>query len=417
MSQSNSGFVISSDGIQMPDSAAVLAQVQAYWLAALGDALNVNPATPQGQLMASAAAAIQDKNSQLLTLAQNFNPRTADGQFQDALAQIYFLTRQPARSTVVQVLCTGLAGTVIPGTDTSTSPAQVQTVDGDLLTCQQTGTIGTDGTVTLQFAANETGPIVIGAEAVDSIVQAIPGWDTASNPTAGVTGQDVESRAAFEARRYASVALNARSVAAAVYAEVGQLSGVIDLVVRQNRGDTAIEIDGVTLAPHSIFVSVVGGENDDIAQAIYGSLSAGCDYNGNTSVVVTDPVTGAQETVTFTRPTDLPISVQVTIRQNSTTPGNIAELIQAAVVANFNGESATAGSCGLNSTRVSMGSDLYASRFYAPIILAGVTELVSVQLAAGEAPLTWADYVHIPIDQAPTIDTDAVTVIVQESQA
>ena len=134
-------------------------------------------------------------------------------------------------------------------------------------------------------------------------------------------------------------------------------------------------------------------------------------------MVVTDPVTGAQETVTFTRPTDLPISVQVTIRQNSTTPGNIAELIQAAVVANFNGESSTAGSCGLNSTRVSMGTDLYASRFYAPIILAGVTELVSVQLAAGEAPLTWADYVHITIAQAPTIDTDAVTVIVQESQA
>lgn len=317
----------------------------------------------------------------------------------------------------MQVLCTGLAGTVIPGADTSTSPAQVQTVDGDLLTCQQTGTIGTNGTVTLQFAADETGPIVIGADAVDSIVQAIPGWDTASNPTAGVTGQDVESRAAFEARRYASVALNARSVAAAVYAEVGQLSGVIDLVVRQNRGDSPIEIDGVSLAPHSIFVSVVGGENDDIAQAIYSSLSAGCDYNGNTSVVVTDPVTGAQETVTFTRPTDLPISVQVTIRQNSTTPGNIAELIQTAVVANFNGESAAAGSCGLNSTRVSMGTDLYASRFYAPVILAGVTELVSVQLAAGEAPLTWADYVHIPIDQSPTIDTDAVTVIVQESQA
>ena len=113
MSQSDSGFIISSDGIQMPDSAEVLAQVQAYWLAALGDALNVNPATPQGQLIASAAAAIQDKNSQLLTLAQMFNPRTADGQFQDALAQIYFLTRQPARSTVVQVLCTGLAGTVM----------------------------------------------------------------------------------------------------------------------------------------------------------------------------------------------------------------------------------------------------------------------------------------------------------------
>lgn len=68
-----------------------------------------------GQLITSETAIVQDKNSQLLFLANMFNPETATGVYQDALAKIYFLTRQPARSTVVPCVCTGLPGTVIPG--------------------------------------------------------------------------------------------------------------------------------------------------------------------------------------------------------------------------------------------------------------------------------------------------------------
>ena len=415
MSQSDNGFIMNENGVQMPDSAQVLFQVQSWWLSAMGDNLNVNPATPQGQIMASEAAAVQDKNSQLLYIANMFNPLTADGQWQDALAKIYFIARQPARATVVQVECTGLAGTVIPGSDTSTEPAQVQTADGQTLTCQETGTIGDDGTVTLQFAADVTGPVEIAAHAVDNIVQAIPGWDSVDNPLAGVTGQDVESRAAFEARRYASVALNARSVASAVYARVGQLSGVLDLVVRQNRGDASIVVDGVTFAPHSIFVSVLGGENNDIAEAIYNSLSAGCDYNGNTSVVVTDAMTGAQETVSFTRPDTMRVGVSVTLRKNSQTPSNAVQLIQDAIVSNFYGEGSTA--CNA-SDRVHMGDDLYASRFYPSVLAQGISEIENILLADltgnPETP-SWSAFLHIPIDKAPGLASDDVTVTINEA--
>ena len=104
---SQSDLVIGPTGPVMPDSAAVLEAVQGDWRAALGDNLNVNPATPQGQLMASQAAAIQDKNAQLLYLASQFNPEQAEGIYQDALAKVYFLERNPARSTVVAIACMG----------------------------------------------------------------------------------------------------------------------------------------------------------------------------------------------------------------------------------------------------------------------------------------------------------------------
>ena len=61
---SQSDLVIGPTGPVMPDSAAVLEAVQGDWRAALGDNLNVNPATPQGQLMASQAAARRVERSQ-----------------------------------------------------------------------------------------------------------------------------------------------------------------------------------------------------------------------------------------------------------------------------------------------------------------------------------------------------------------
>lgn len=166
--------------------------------AAFDNRLNPDPATPQGQLITSETAIVQDKNSQLLFLSNMFNPETAEGIYQDALAKIYFLTRQAARSTVVPCTCTGLPGTVIPGIG-SEAPALAKDADGNILVCQTGGTIPQSGSIVLEFACQVPGPIEIRKGTVTTIVRTIPGWDTITNAD-GVTGQNVESRAR---RRYA----------------------------------------------------------------------------------------------------------------------------------------------------------------------------------------------------------------------
>ena len=87
-----------------PDSADVLQAQQDIWQAAFDNKPNPDPATPQGQLMASLAAIVPDKNSQLLFLANMFNPATSQGVYQDAIAAIYFITRQTAQATTVQMV-------------------------------------------------------------------------------------------------------------------------------------------------------------------------------------------------------------------------------------------------------------------------------------------------------------------------
>ena len=66
--------------------------VQQDWIAAFRrdgrPELNVEPETPAGQLVDSQTAAIVDKDNEVLFLANQFNPETAEGIWQDALAKI-----------------------------------------------------------------------------------------------------------------------------------------------------------------------------------------------------------------------------------------------------------------------------------------------------------------------------------------
>lgn len=400
-----------------PDTATVLADQQTCWQTAFGNNLNTDPATPQGQIMASLAAIVQDKNNQLLFLANMFNPATSQGIWQDALGAIYFIERQAAQSTVVQVVCTGLPGVVIIGRDTSVSPARVRTTDGVELVCQTGGTIGSNGTVTLPFVVEEEGAIEIEAHSVTKIVQAQAGWDTVDNPDAGVTGSAQESQYAFEQRRYQSVALNSRSMLASVYSRVGNVDGVIALLARQNRGDSPIVDNGVTLSPHSIYIAVLGGAEQDIAEAIYNTVSGGCDYNGNTSVEYEDPVTGAAETIRFERPEEVAFQVEVTLQKSKTTPSNVEEQVKSNVYADFYGKEYPNQDTGTahnnnNVIRVSIGDTVYASRFYCPAISAGVTQLVSVRIGRLDGEL--GNIVELTNAEYGSLSEDDITVIVQE---
>ena len=418
MSISDSSISFTETGPVLPASSDVLAAVWKGWQAAFDNELNEDPATPQGQLVTTQTAIVQDKNAQLAYLASQFDPATSSGRFQDALAAIYFITRQPAQATVVQVTCTGLAGTVIAGADSSDDPAQVKDADGNLFTCQSGGTIPASGSITLPFAAVEAGPLVVPADTVTQIVAAQPGWDTVNNETAGATGSDVESRRAFELRRQQSVMLNSRSMLASIYAEVAQLDGVLMVFARQNRTSAPVVMGGVTLGPHSVYVAVVGGDDNAVAEAMYNSISGGCDYNGNTSVVYTDPVTGAQETVLFERPEAVPISVAVTIAATSTTPSDIVQRIQNNILADFNGQPYTNSDGTAHETDIAalgIGASFYASRFYCPVISAGAANVVSVTIAAGDGPE--GNFVELDYDHYPTLSVTDITVDVQGATA
>ena len=261
-------------GLVIPDEPSLLAGVQADQNAAFGG--NLNPAlnTPQGQLASSQTAIIGNCNATFAKYVNQVDPDTADGFMQDAIARIYFLTRQPGTPTAVQVLCTGLFGTTIPVN------AQAQDTSGNIYLCTQEGTIGVSGNVTLAFANSVNGPIACPSGTLTQIYQAIPGWDSVTNPSDGVAGSNVETRAAFEFRRKNSVAAGANGSIPAIYAAVFAVPGVIDAYVTQNK-TLATVLTGSTnfpIAPKSVYAAVVGGDALAVATAIWNNTNVGAEY-------------------------------------------------------------------------------------------------------------------------------------------
>lgn len=364
--------------------------------------LVTDPETPAGQLVDSTTAAIRQKDAELAFLANQFNPLTASGKWQDALGKIYFLKRKSAINSSAVCILKGITGTVIP------AGYAIRTENDDrqwLL--QSSTTIGSDKTATGIFVCNDPGIIEAGANTLTKIINVVAGWDSVTNPQAATVGQLEETQAAFEARRYRSVALNARGTCDAVYARVAQCDGVVATYVVDNKTNVDKTVDGYTLKPHSIYVAAIGGKDKDIADAIYNSLTAGCDYNGNTSVSVVDPNTGTQESVVFERPEDYACYVKVDIQQSTDLPNGYEQIVKDAVRANFYGEDTTVVN-GQPLLRVVMHDDVYASRFTVSILNAGINQLLSV--AVSHDGKNWSNSIHVPCNGAPVLDIKNVIV-------
>ena len=395
----------SKTGFEVSEIPELREQIASEWQNAFKEngkpLLNVDPETPQGQIIDSQVASVNQKDSEVLYLAQQFDPRTSEGRFQDALAEIYFIKRKSAINSYAICTLNGRSGTQI-----SAGALIESEIDGTQWSLDQDVTIPAEGTITAQFTCLTEGAISASAGTLTKIVTTVTGWDTVTNATA-IVGSLEESQSALEKRRYDSVALNARSTTDAVFANVSQCDEVIAVYVIDNKTNVYKTIDGYTLTPHSIFVCVIGGADQDIAKAIYEHLSAGCDYNGNTVIPITDEYTGAVEQVKFYRPANYNIYIKVQIQDNNSLPNDYKNIIKQAVYNNFYGLD----DIKINNEpllRIKMNDDIYSSRFTPSILNVGIANVLTVQISTDGS--TWVNNLHMPITANPTLDQNNITI-------
>ena len=398
-------------GLTAPDTDQIRQEVVQDWTEAFFQedlpALNTEPSSPAGQLIDAEVAEIEAKNADTLYLVNQFNPKVAEGRFQDALGQIYFLTRKKDEPTVVVCQVTGLNGTVIP------YGALVRNGDGYILMCNRSITIGQEGRTETTFRVSETGPISIPAGSVNTIVTTTPGWDTVANQEAGVTGRNLETRADFEARRYASVAANSHGSVGALYGSLHNISGyngVLDVQVLENVGPFPVIKYGVEVPGHGVTICIFGGSDEEIAQIIYEKKDAGCDTGGNTDITYTAAdYHGAVYNYKILRPETINFWIKVRLgAAESVTPAVIAA-IKKAVYADFLGENEHT-----QAPRLGLAQSVYASRFYHAITaIPEVKNLLEVTIALADAPedSDYTDFIEIRGDQEPVMTEDNVIVI------
>jgi hypothetical protein len=369
-----------------PTESAILAGRQADYNAAFQTTLNfttqngsISNPTPQGQLCASDAAILGAVNSLFLQYVNQCDPAFASGRMQDAIARLYMLDRIASQPTVIQVICTGLAGVSIP------LGASVTDGAGNIYLATTSDVIGAGGTVTLPFANTLQGPIAV-PEAV-SIYQAIGGWDSAA-VYAGTLGQNVENRAQFEQRRQACVAGNSRAMEQSIRGTIlnqNNCPGVTDCYVYSNHTSGPVTIQGVTIPAGCLYVAVAGGVSTQIAQTIWAKKGTTCPYYaGNTSLTVYDTNGYVQPypayTVTYETPIDLPMLVQVNLVNSAQVPSNALALVQAAVIGALGGLD--------GGTPARIAGELLASRFYATLQAPAINGVVNPYYAPWAQPIS-----------------------------
>lgn len=370
--------------------------------------INTAPETPQGQIIDAETLAITQKDAELAFLANMFNPKTARGIWQDALAEIYFIKRKKAVNSRCYCILTGLKGTVIEKGSKIQSEA-----DGTYWNLLEDVTIQNNGSVIALFECETEGAVIASPNTLTKIITTVAGWDTVNNSQTATVGTLEESQQAFEKRRYDSVALNSRGTTSSVYARVLQLDNVVGCYVVDNKTNIVKNIDNYDLKPHSIYVAVLGGSNQEIAEAIYKSLSAGCDYNGNTTINVADENTKSVESVTFMRPIQQNVYIKVNLF-NKDLPNDYEDLIKNAVINNFYGLDREVEIAGETLSRVIMHDDVYSSRFLPSILNANINSLLSVQVSLDN--VVFSDFVHIQLDKEPVLIADNITINVIDDE-
>lgn len=391
---------ITDKGIIAPTTDEVINSLWEMFKSVFGKELNTALNTPQGQLVTSLAAIITDERNQMINLLNQFDPRYAQGIWQDALGHIYFMTRKQGTHANVELLLTGLAGTVIKvGTSFSDDNGRIWQLTHDAI-------IDASGHIIAHAICTEAGLISAAPETITGIPKAISGLDRVTNPYAAIAGVNEESRIDFEKRRYASVAINSKNTNASTYGAVADLADVKDVFVIDNPTDETIRV-GATNYPvirNSILVSVMGGDDETIARTILTKAGSGCSFNGNTECVIADtenfPVRPPTYKVKFLRPALVPVFFQVTVADRDLLSYQDSEAVKEAIIKAFSSGTAKA----------TIGQPVIASKFICPVA-AAIPHLSIVSLKISKEQENWLDMFNIGVDEFPTTTTYQIKIV------
>lgn len=323
---------LNNTGVVVPDTSDILKTVQNEFRTAFGNDLVVDPSTPQGVLITAETLARDAVVRNNAALANQINPNVAGGTFLDAIWALTGGQRTKATRSTVTATIAGVPGAIISAGARASVGA-----GGDEFELISTVVIGQAGSVNGFFQSVEFGPIAAPVGALDSIVTPVLGWETVSNSAAALLGTATQSDVSARRARRNTLALQGVSLPEAITSAVYATEGVKSLSFRENVTSAAATIDGVLMDPHSIYVCVDGGTDQDIAAALLQNKSLGAGWNGGVTVNVTEQASGQVYTVKFDRPTEITILAKVYVRVGAVT-GDPAAIVRDSVMQYVNGE-------------------------------------------------------------------------------
>lgn len=196
------------------------------------------------------------------------------------------------------------------------------------------------------------GRIVAPADSVTQIVSTISGLTSTTNTVEYSVGRLREEDEDYRLRIASGQGNPGLGTVPSIEAYLlANVANIVDANVVENATEV---VDGDGRPPHSYEVIVSGGENVDIAEAIWYSKGAGIELFGDITQVITDP-RGRLRTVKFSRPVAINVAIDISysLYDEESFPLNGEELMLNTVVSEI--------------TALGNGKDLILGRLYGPI--------------------------------------------------
>lgn len=325
MAISDPVFQVTSAGIAAPSFAEVLDYYQTQAKSIFGQDVNLDPDTQDGQLISIFAAALSDVNAEAINVYSAYNPQSAIGVALDSAVKTNGIARRAATHSTADVTLSGANGTVI-------TDGTVRDADGNEWSLPPSVTIvGTSVTVTA--TCTKAGAIEAAANTITTIGTPTAGWTSVTNVSAATPGVNAQTDAELRQQQAISTMQPSLSLWEGILGAVGAINDVVS-VGGINNDTSSTSAEGIPA--HAIALVVYGGDADTIGETIFLEKSAGVPTYGSTSVTYTDRY-GNANTVNFTRPTAVPISVAITISQNPGYTSAEVELIKSRIASYING--------------------------------------------------------------------------------
>ncbi len=379
------GFVRTS----LPDR---IAQLEDAYRAIFGANINLDPDTPDGQLIGVFAESFSNLDQLIEAVYLSISPSYAAGQALSRLVELNAIRRQAGAFSAVDVRFFGTPGTEIPaGTLVASTATQA------VFATVEAAVVGGNGQVPVLARATEMGPVHGPAGTVTRIDTPIYGVDSAANETDATLGFFEETDAQLRLRRARSTAAAGQGLADALYGALANLPGVSDLRVYENATGVVQPVTG--LPEHSIMAVVLGGADQAILDALLAKKSLGVETVGSTAGVAID-ARGNPQQLRFQRPREIALHVRVDVARRAGFPADGPERIRAALAA-------------WGAANLGIAQDVIVSRMYDAINSVPGHSIGAVLVGSASPPTASAN-VAVPFDSIARLAASRIAVNVTQ---
>ncbi len=246
----------------------------------------------------------------------------------------------------------------------------------------------------IQAVNQATGNLALPANTLTQISTPILGWDSVTNPFAGVPGGDEETDEELRTRFSLNKYISAVNINESLYSALVNIPGVVEVrIVENNTGtyDPVFDLPG-----HSFKPIVLGGDVDAIGEAVWLNQPLGIGSEGNTSVQVVDSQTFTHE-IKFERPEAVPVYIALEIESTGTLAAGAETSIKASLVEYF--------------SKLRLGEEVVYSRLFTPINETPGFQVNSLEIGTDPLALGMTN-IALLYNQYATINTDDIDITV-----